>query len=169
MLNSFETAIRAAADQFVETLFAAFRGATLEDLALRTRQPPVKRRPALKTVKPAKAGRHTAVRRTQPAAPEAVPEALDSGVTFGKRVLTPPTRMPRVVSRRTAEEIAEATVQIAQLLKKQGSLGAGAIREALGLDLKDLPKVFSQGLGSRKFAKRGQRRGTVYFIPRKAA
>jgi hypothetical protein len=47
--------------------------------------------------------------------------------------------------------------------KHKEGLRAEQIREELGLQAKELPRVLKEGLSSRKLKSKGQKRATTYF------
>ena len=49
------------------------------------------------------------------------------------------------------------------LQKSSGGLRAEQIREALGVEAKELPRPLADGLSSGRFTKTGQKRATTYF------
>jgi hypothetical protein len=71
-----------------------------------------------------------------------------------------PGRLPR----RSADDIAQVLDSVTGLVKKhKEGLRAEQIREALGLQAKELPRVLKEGLSSRKLKSKGQKRATTYF------
>jgi len=53
---------------------------------------------------------------------------------------------------------------VTSLVKKhKEGLRAEQIREELGLQAKELPRVLKEGLSSRKLKSKGQKRATTYF------
>jgi hypothetical protein len=71
-----------------------------------------------------------------------------------------PGRLPR----RSADDIAHVLDSVTSLVKKhKEGLRAEQIREELGLQAKELPRVLKEGLSSRKLKSKGQKRATTYF------
>jgi hypothetical protein len=69
------------------------------------------------------------------------------------------------LARRSPEDIAKTVSSITSLLKKhKGGLRAEQIRDALGLSPKEMPRPLAEGVSSRAFKKRGQKRATTYFV-----
>jgi hypothetical protein len=69
-------------------------------------------------------------------------------------------RLPR----RSAEDIAQVLDSVVSLVKRhKEGLRAEQIREELGLQAKELPRVLKEGLSSRKLKSKGQKRATTYF------
>jgi hypothetical protein len=68
------------------------------------------------------------------------------------------------LARRSREEIAEALAGIIALVKqhKEG-LRAEQIREELGMHPKEMPRVFKEGLASKRLRAKGQKRATTYY------
>jgi len=75
-----------------------------------------------------------------------------------------PLRRRRRIARRTQDQI-EATLAkvIAAVRATRGKgLRAEEIRKALGLDVREVPRVLKQGLRTKKLRAKGQKRATVY-------
>jgi len=54
--------------------------------------------------------------------------------------------------------------QLVSVLKKnKGGLRAEQIREELGLQAKEMPRVLKEGLSTQKLKSKGQKRATTYF------
>lgn len=69
------------------------------------------------------------------------------------------------LSRRSEEDIAEVVGKITSLLgKSPDGLRAEQIRDALGLQAKELPRPLAEALRSKQVTKKGQKRATTYFI-----
>lgn len=67
--------------------------------------------------------------------------------------------------RRTADDLAELGSRIVDLLKTSSNgMRAEAIRDALGVPRKELPRVFAQLVASGSVKKSGQKRATTYFV-----
>jgi hypothetical protein len=76
-----------------------------------------------------------------------------------------PVRSARLgrLRRRTPEEIAKVLDQVLALLKKnKPGLRAEQIREELGVQAKEMPRVLKQGLATKKLKSKGQKRATTY-------
>jgi hypothetical protein len=74
-----------------------------------------------------------------------------------------PLRKGRL-KRRSAEDIATTIERIAALLKQHpAGLRAEQIRKQLDMLPKEMPRPLSEGLVSKVFRKKGQKRATVYF------
>ena len=136
MINSLHSALNDLASSFVESILAAIRSASLDELV------------------PPKAGASSAGRsvRTTPVA-GIRPAAKKPAVT----------RMGRL-HRRTPEEIANALGQVISLVKKHKTgLRAERIRSELGLQAKEMPRILKDGLASKTLRSKGQKRATTYF------
>jgi hypothetical protein len=71
---------------------------------------------------------------------------------------------PGRLKRRSPEDIAKALDEVVALLKKNKTgLRAEQIREELGMQAKEMPRVLKEGLGKRAFKSKGQKRATTYF------
>jgi hypothetical protein len=69
------------------------------------------------------------------------------------------------LKRRSPEDIAKALDEVVALLKKnKGGLRAEQIREQLGMQAKEMPRVLKDGLGKKAFKSKGQKRATTYFV-----
>jgi hypothetical protein len=67
------------------------------------------------------------------------------------------------LKRRSPEEIAKALDEVVALLKKNKvGLRAEQIRERLGMQAKEMPRVLKEGFAKRKLKSRGQKRATTY-------
>ncbi len=71
---------------------------------------------------------------------------------------------PGRLKRRSPEDIANALDQVVALLKKnRAGLRAEQIREELGMQAKEMPRVLKEGLTKKAFKSKGQKRATTYF------
>lgn len=71
---------------------------------------------------------------------------------------------PGRLKRRSPEDIAEALDGVVGLLKKNKSgLRAEQIRQKLGMQAKEMPRILKEGLGKKAFKSKGQKRATMYF------
>jgi hypothetical protein len=69
-------------------------------------------------------------------------------------------RLPR----RSAEDIARLLEQVVSVVKKHGDgLRAEQIRDELGLQPREMPRVLKEGLSTKKLKTKGQKRATTYF------
>ncbi len=136
MSTSLHSTLNDLAASFADSILAAIRGASLDEL--------------VSSERPAKSNGR-APRAAAPAAVEA-PKAA-------KR-----TRSPGRLPRRSAEEIAAALVQVVALVKKhKEGLRAEQIRSELGLQPKEMPRILKEGLSKKAFKTKGQKRATTYF------
>jgi hypothetical protein len=75
------------------------------------------------------------------------------------RVVAPSGRL----ARRSPEQIAKAVEQVVALVKKsQTGLRAEEIKKALGLDVREVPRILKTGVKTRKLSSKGRKRATVY-------
>jgi hypothetical protein len=66
--------------------------------------------------------------------------------------------------RRSAEDIAKALDQVVALVQKHGDgLRAEQIRDELGLQAKEMPRILKEGFTTKKLKSKGQKRATTYF------
>jgi hypothetical protein len=67
------------------------------------------------------------------------------------------------LKRRSAEEITKALDQVVALVKtKKDGLRAEQIKEKLGMDRREVPRVLKEGLAKKKLKAKGQKRATTY-------
>jgi hypothetical protein len=73
--------------------------------------------------------------------------------------------------RRSAEDLATGTLQVARVVKGGGKNGISAedIRKELDIERKELPRLIAEALKQRLITKRGQKRATMYFAGSKNA
>jgi hypothetical protein len=136
-MSSLRNALEALTVQFTEGLLEAIRSASLDELVGSER--PRRLNGGRAAAKPAK-GEATAAKP--------------------RKTATASGRLPR----RSAEDIAAVLDQIVALLKKnKDGLRAEMIREYLGLQAKELPRVLKEGIASRKLKSKGQKRATTYY------
>jgi hypothetical protein len=125
------------ASAFADSVLAAIRGASLDEL-LAESGAPAKRGPGRPK------GAVTGARKASPAS--------------GRRSKS--GRLPR----RSAEDIAAELGKIVALVKKnKEGLRAEQIRVELGLQAKELPRILKEGLASKSLKSKGQKRATTYF------
>jgi hypothetical protein len=66
--------------------------------------------------------------------------------------------------RRSADDIAKALDRVVALVKKnKDGLRAEQIRQQLGMQAKEMPRILKDALGKRQLKSRGQKRATTYF------
>ena len=100
------------------------------------------------------------------AAPKALPAAAPEKT---KKAAAGTTKARRTASgrlgRRSADDIEGLIGQIADLLAQSAEgLRAEQIREALGIEAKELPRPLADALASGRISKKGQKRATTYFV-----
>lgn len=67
--------------------------------------------------------------------------------------------------RRSEEEIQAQAAKIPAILRKyKDGAGAEQICEDLGVERKDVPRLIAEALGQKIISKRGEKRGTLYFV-----
>jgi Fic family protein len=68
------------------------------------------------------------------------------------------------LKRRSPEDIAGALDKVVALVKKnKNGLRAEQIRDQLGMQAKEMPRVLKEGLSKKQLKSRGQKRATTYF------
>jgi hypothetical protein len=133
--------IDAIAKTFAASIIAAIRAGTLNDLLAQSQAGTGGReglRPSTKA---------TAAKHTRTASPKRT------------AARTVPGRLPR----RSAADVARVLDQVVALVKKRPGLRAEAIRVQLGLDVREVPRVLTEGLETKRLTKKGQKRATEYF------
>ncbi|HZU81520.1 MAG TPA: hypothetical protein VE987_01325 [Polyangiaceae bacterium] len=81
-----------------------------------------------------------------------------------------PRRRPGRLPRRSADDIAKVVERILGLLQQNPKgLRAEQIRDALGLQAKELPRPLKEALDTGRVAKSGQKRATTYTLKSGAA
>jgi predicted HTH transcriptional regulator len=66
------------------------------------------------------------------------------------------------LARRSPDDIKRALASIVALVKKTPNMRAEAIRTALKMDRKELPRVIAEGLSTKALSKKGEKRATTY-------
>jgi hypothetical protein len=75
-----------------------------------------------------------------------------------------PARSSGRLPRRSAAEIEATLDKIVALLKKhKEGMRAEAIRVALAMQAKEMPRILKEGLATKKLTSKGQKRATTYF------
>jgi hypothetical protein len=135
-MPTLNSQLEALAHSFVNDVIAAIRGSSLDELLA----------PAGRTVRNGPSARRTAASTTESPAPKAA-------------------RLSGRLHRRSAEEIAAMVGQIVELLRKnKDGLRAEQIREKLGLQAKEMPRILKAGLSAPKvLTSKGRKRATTYF------
>lgn len=74
--------------------------------------------------------------------------------------------LPRL-KRRTVDEIKEQLGKVVALVSRtKNGMRSEEIREALKLDVREMPMVLKMGIELRKLKAKGERRATTYFASR---
>jgi hypothetical protein len=150
MPTSLHSSLQDLAHKFASDVLGAIRSASLGDLRAEsggTSAPRGPGRPRGSTTKtPSKASRATVA--LKPGKPSSRLPRLDRSV-----------RLPR----RSSQDIAKTLDQVVALVKKSKTgLRSEEIRQALALDVREVPRVLKQGLTSKKLKSKGQKRATRY-------
>jgi hypothetical protein len=70
----------------------------------------------------------------------------------------------RRLKRRSHDDIQKALGEIVHLVENRPrGMRAEQIRSELGMQAKEMPRILSEGLATRKLRKRGQKRATTYY------
>src|ERR1035438_9090269 len=81
----------------------------------------------------------------------------------------PRSRAPGRLPRRSPEEIAKTLEQVVAAVKKNPEgLRAEQIRQALGLQAKEMPRILKEGLVKKMLKSKGQKRATTYSLGRES-
>jgi hypothetical protein len=68
------------------------------------------------------------------------------------------------LKRRTPEDIAKSLGHVVMVVKRhKNGLRAEQIRQQLGLESKEMPRLLKEGLAKRMLTSKGQKRATTYF------
>ena len=133
-MGKLETAIKALAADFANNVVVALAGASFDEVQA-----------ALSEARPA-----TRVRGLLPAATKTERPKL--------------TRNSRM-SRRSADDIEKALTRVLSVVEKaEDGMRAEQIREKLGLESKELPRILKAGLESKRLRSKGAKRATTYFV-----
>jgi hypothetical protein len=74
-------------------------------------------------------------------------------------------RKSRRLPRRSLEAIGKQLAEVVALVREsKGGLRAEQIRESLGLQAKELPRVLKEGLATKVLTCEGNKRATTYFV-----
>jgi hypothetical protein len=135
MTTSLRSTLNNLAASFADSILEAIRGASLDEL--------------VSTERPARSnGRGPRAQATATEAPAPAKRPRSSGR----------------LHRRSPEEIAKTLDQVVSLVKKNPEgLRAEQIRQELGLQAKEMPRILKEGLDKKTLRSRGQKRATTYF------
>ncbi|MFO0678600.1 MAG: hypothetical protein U0169_18850 [Polyangiaceae bacterium] len=140
MPSNLRSTLTELAASFANNVLAALRGASLEDILSETAHLPGA----------GGSGRAPTSLRGR---------SLDGAGPTSRRA-KPGGRLER----RSADAIAQLVDRITDLVAKSpDGLRAEQIREALGLEAKELPRPLADALAAKKIVKQGQKRATTYF------
>jgi hypothetical protein len=137
-MSNLKTTIEGLANDFAKSIIAALRSASIDELTGISG-----------------AARTTAAAGRPARAPAAVAETAAAPRKRGRGGR---------LGRRSSDEITNMIEQIVGLLQKHPEgLRAEQIREALGVQAKELPRPLADGLKEGRLSKAGQKRATTYF------
>ena len=135
MSTSLHSTLNHLAASFADSILAAIRGASLDELV--------------------GAGASARSNGRSQQSPTVAP-AASKGATR--------TRATGRLHRRSPEEIAKTLEQVVAAVKKAPEgLRAEQIRQELGLQAKEMPRILKEGLAKKLFKSKGQKRATTYF------
>jgi hypothetical protein len=140
MPTALHSSLQQLAAKFADSVLAAIRGASLEELLAES-----------KAAAPRRGGRQGF--RAAPPAPTAI-----------ARQASPRLKSSGRLARRSADQIAATIDRVVALVKKHPKgLRAEQIRVELGLLPKEMPRVLKDALAAKKLTCKGQKRATTYF------
>jgi hypothetical protein len=147
MSTDFQAHISALASTFANSVIAAIRQANVGELhALATR--PSTLAPRRGSGRPRKAASAPA-----PAKVAASVSAKSGGKSKGR------------LRRRSSADIAKALARVVTLVESEtGGLRAEQIRERLGMQTKEMPRVLKEGLEKKVLKSKGVKRSTTYTL-----
>jgi hypothetical protein len=148
-MSGLRNELSALAATFADSVLAAIRGASIEEL-LGEAGTPARRAPA--PTRARSVGR--------PARASSAPRAVAPSASAGpvKR-----SKGDGRLARRTPEDIAQTLGVVVALVKKHPKgLRSEEIRKALKLDVREVPRVLKEGLSKKALKSKGQKRATVY-------
>jgi hypothetical protein len=141
-MSNLRNTIESLASQFASSVLDALRSASIDELA-------------------DVAGRGAAVRRG-PGRPRA--ESSESSAAAATPRRGGCRGRGGRLGRRTQNDITRMVESIVDVLAKNaGGLRSEQIREALGVEAKELPRPLAEALSSGRVTKTGQKRATTYF------
>ena len=142
-MSNLRNTIESLASQFASSVLEALRSASIDELA-------------------DVAGRGTVARRG-PGRPRAE-SSESSAAAPARRGATGGRGRGGRLGRRTQNDITRMVESIVDVLAKNASgLRSEQIREALGVEAKELPRPLAEALSSGRVTKTGQKRATTYF------
>jgi len=155
MSNTLNSTIAALATTFANSVVAAIRGASLEDIL---------------TVGHAGGGttapstpRRSRTRSAQPSVTAAPRPAAPAKTAPAPKAAAAPKSKPGRLARRSAEDIGKALARVVELVKKHPKgLRAEQIRSTLKMQSKEMPRILKEGLVKKSLKSKGQKRATTY-------
>jgi hypothetical protein len=135
MTTSLHSTLNNLAASFADSILAAIRGASLDELVAHSGPP-----------------RSNGRLQRSPTAVAAAPAAAKRSRSTGR------------LHRRSPEEIAKTLVEVVAAVKKNPEgLRAEQLRQELGLQAKEMPRILKEGLAKKLLKAKGQKRATTYF------
>jgi hypothetical protein len=133
MPTSLRTQLQHLASTFADSVLAAIRSASIEEVLAESRTPDNRRAP---------------------------PQSLRSAAPEVAKARARPSGR---LARRSPEEIEQTVDRVVALLKDhREGLRAEQIRAQLGMLPKEMPRVLKEGLSAKKIKSKGQKRATTY-------
>jgi hypothetical protein len=143
MLTSLQSQLQQLATTFADSVLAAIRATSLDELV-------------------GDSGASAALPRVAAQGFRKPVVASVPTPAVAKRMSSP--KSTRRLARRSPEQIAAIVDQVVALVKKhKDGLRAEQIRAELGLLPKEMPRVLKDGLAAKKLTAKGQKRATTYF------
>jgi hypothetical protein len=147
-MSQIQHALVDLATSFAENVLQAVRGASLEDLL-----------------------EDTPMGRAAPRAARSNGHVKTNGHTAAPRAAKAKTTSNGRLARRSQEDIDALVGQVVGLLKlkeNRDGLRAEAIKTALGLQAKEMPRILGSGVEQKVLKTKGQKRATTYSLTGKA-
>ena len=142
MTNSLRSHISDLASTFASAVLTAIRGSSLEDILA-------------ETTSSGEAPRRGPGRPRRSATAVAAPKPT--------RTATPARKAKGRLARRSPADIAKALEKVVALVKSsKAPLRSEQIRQKLGMDRKEMPRVLQEGLTKKALKSKGQKRATTY-------
>jgi hypothetical protein len=145
-MRTLRSALDSLAHTFASGVLDAIRGASIEDLLAESGGAPVRRSPG---------------------------RPRGTGLTWSESGVDPiarPSRKARKtkggrLARRSPQDIAKAVEQVVALVKKhKDGLRSEQIRNLLKLDRREVPRILTTAVASKKLKAKGQKRATTYSV-----
>jgi hypothetical protein len=164
-MSNLREQIQSLAADFAAAVVKAFHGASFSDIAALTAGPAPAAPAKSKSRSRKRSRKPAAAAPAAPAAKAAAPAAKVAAAPAAKGGAKKPLKP---LKRRGPAEIEKINARIVELLQKTpGGLRAEDIGKRLDLNSRELPRPLKEGVAAKKYAKKGHKRATTYFITKK--